>query len=245
MVALIFSGQLGLIFWLGDTVPIRPRPAAPAFTFKLAGGASDELLAFNDPTLFALPHRSGAVGTASPRTPQPEVHSFQWSEPTNSLFPPVDQLGAVFRRFIETNAFDAAQLPASFKPKLTFPNLPPLAVSAEQSTVLLEGDLDQRQLITMPPLRLWTNSDILTESVIRIAVDSEGRPVSSALLSGSGSAAADQCALDQARAARFEPVRRNPAAPALSPTADLSLVRMVFQWHTAPPPPTNTPAASP
>ena len=109
LVALIFSGQLGLIFWLGDTVPIRPRPAAPAFTFKLAGGASDELLAFNDPTLFALPHRSGAVGTASPRTPQPEVHSFQWSEPTNSLFPPVDQLGAVFRRFIETNAFDAVK----------------------------------------------------------------------------------------------------------------------------------------
>lgn len=245
LVALIFVVQLGLIFWLGDTGPIRPRPAAPAFTFKLAGSASGELLALNDPTLFALPHRQGSAGPASQRTPRPEVHSFQWPEPTNSLLMAVGQLGAVFSRFIETNEFDSPQLPANLKPTLTLPYLPPLAVSAEQSTLLLEWDLAQRRLLTPLSLRSWPNPDILTNSVVRIAIDAEGRPVSPTLLSGSGSGEADHYALELARAARFEPVRRNPADTALKPAEDLSLVRMVFRWHTLPPPPTNTPATSP
>lgn len=245
LVALIFVVQLGLIFWLGDTVPIRPRPAGPAFTFTLDGRASAELLALNDPTLFALPHTQGSAGPVSERTPRPESHSFQWPEPTNSLLMAVGQLGAVFNRFIETNEFNSLQLPANPMPTLTLPYLPPLAVSAGQSTLLLEEDLVQRRLITPLPLRSWTNLDILTNSVVRIAVDSEGRPVSPTLLSGSGSREADQYALEHAKAARFEPVRRNPIDAALNPAADLNLVRMIFRWYTLPPPPTNTPAASP
>jgi TonB family protein len=245
LVALIFVVQLGLIFWLGDTVPIRPRPARPAFTFTLDGRASAELLALNDPTLFALPHPQGSAGPVSERTPRPESHSFQWPEPTNPLLLAVGQLGTVFNRFIETNEFNSPQLPANLKAALTLPHLLPLAVSAEQSTLLLEGDPARRRLVTPLPLRSWPNPDILANSVVRIAVDSEGRPVSPTLLSSSGSATADQYALEQARAARFEPIRRNPADPALKPAADLSLVRLVFRWHTLPPPPTNTPAASP
>jgi TonB family protein len=245
LVALIFVVQLSLIFWLGDTVPIRPRPAAPAFTFKLAGSASAELLALNDPTLFALPHRQGAVAPALLGTPRSEAPAFQWPEPTNSLLLAVGRLGAVFSRFIETNEFDSPQLPANLKPALTFPNLPPQAVAAEQSVLRFEWDLAPRRLITPRALRSWPNPEILTDSVVRIAVDSEGRPVSPALLSSSGSVAADQYALEQARAARFEPLRRNPADPALKPAADLSLVRMIFRWHTLPPSPTNTATASP
>jgi TonB family protein len=245
LVALIFGVQIGLIFWLGDHKPIRPRPAAPAFTFKLAGKTSAEMLALNDPTLFALPQRQTPAGLASQRTLRPGAPTFQWPEPTNSLLLAVGQLGAVFSRFIETNASDSLHLPATLKPTLTLPSLPTLAVSAEQSTLLLEGDLAQRRLVTPLPLRSWPNPDILTNSVVRLAVDSEGRPVSPTLLSSSGSTAADQYALELARAARFEPVRRNPADPALKPAADLSLVRMTFRWHTLPPPPTNSPAASP
>ena len=111
--------------------------------------------------------------------------------------------------------------------------------------MLLEWDLAQRRLLTPLSLRSWLNPDILTNSVVRIAVDSEGRPVSPTLLLGSGSREADQYALELARAARFEPVRHNPADSALKPAADLSLVRMVFRWHTLPLPPTNTPVASP
>jgi hypothetical protein len=245
LVALVFGVQLGLIFWLGDTAPIRPRPAAPAFTFKLAGSASDELLALKDPTLFALPHRQGSAGPASLGTLPPQFPSFQWPEPANALRLAVGQLGTVFSRFIGTNEFSFLQLPASPMPTLTRPDLPPLAVFAEQSTLLLEGELARRRLVTPIPLRSITNLDILTKSVVRMAVDAEGRPVSPTLLSGSGSIEADQYALKVAKAARFEPLGRRPADTALNPGADLSWGRMIFRWHTLPLPPTNAPAAKP
>ena len=245
LVMLIFGVQLALIFWLGDTSRSSPGRAVPAFTLKLAGSASAELLALNDPTLFALPHRQGSVGPASPATPRPDPRAFQWPEPTNSLRLAVDPLGAVFSHYIETNEVNALQLPALLKPTPALSSLPPPAVSAERSTLLLEGDLAPRRLITPLSLRSWTNLDILANSVVRIAVDAEGRPVAPTLLSRSGSSEADQYALEQARAARFEPLRRNPTETSLHPGADLSLVMMVFRWHTVPQPPTNAPVAHP
>ena len=245
LVALIFVVQVALIFWLGDTSRSSPGPATPAFTLKLAGSATNELLALNDPTLFALPHRQPPDGPASPPTPRPDAHSFQWPEPTNSLRLAVGQLGAIFNRFIETNEFNSPLFPATLKPALTLPSLPPPAVSAERSTLSLEGDLAQRRLITPIPLRSMTNVDILANSVVRIAVDAEGRPVAPTLLSRSGSSEADQYALEQARAARFEPLRRNPTDTSLHPAADLRLGTMIFRWHTVPPPPTNAPVTRP
>ena len=245
LVALVFGVQVGLVFWLGDTSPIRPQPAAPAFTLKLAGSASAELLALNDPTLFALPHRQGSDGLAPQRTPRPESPSIPWPEPTNSFLMAVDQLGTVFSGFVKTNEFNSPQLPANPKPILSLPNILPLGVSAEQSTLRLEGDLAQRRLVASLPLRSWEKPDILSNSVVRIAVDAEGRTISPTLASGCGSREADLYALDQARAARFEPVRRNPAETVRNPTADLSWGRMIFRWHTLPPPPTNIPAANP
>jgi hypothetical protein len=245
LVTLIFVVQLALIFWLGDTSRSSPGRTVPAFTFKLAGSASAELLALNDPTLFALPHRQGSVGPASSVTPRPDAHSFQWPEPTNSLRLAVDQLGTAFSHYIETNEFNSLQLPASVRPKLTLPSLPPPAVSAERSTLFLEGDLAPRRLIAPLPLRSWTNLDILANSVIRIAVDADGRPVAPTLLSRSGSSEADQYALEQARAARFEPLRRNPADTAPHLAADFRWGTMVFRWHTVPQPPTKAPGANP
>ena len=77
----------------------------------------------------------------------------------------------------------------------------------------LEGDLAQRRLLAPLDLRSWTSRDILTNSVVRLLVDAEGLPLSVTLLSGSGAQEADQHALDQAKAARFEPLSRNPAGP--------------------------------
>ena len=151
--------------------------------------------------------------------PRPEFRSFAWPEPTNHLALAIDQLGAVFNRLVETNSFQP--LPTS-GPARGRPD-PPRPSSAGNfrghSVVRLEGDLAQRRLLTPLELRSWTNPDILTNSVVQVVVDAEGRPVSVTLLSGSGSQAADQYALEQARAARFEPLSRNPAGTALSPTA--------------------------
>jgi hypothetical protein len=75
---------------------------------------------------------------------------------------------------------------------------------------------------------------------VQLLVNEAGDVVSAVLLPpDSGYAAtdqydqADQRALELARAARFAPAPR------------LTMGRMIFNWHTVPPPATNAPAASP
>ena len=247
MVALVFGVQLALIFGLGRTSSGRPQSSpVPALTLRLAGSGAAKLLALNDPTLFVLPDRERTVGPAPSRTPDSASSAFPWPEPTNSLTLAVDQLGATFSRLVGTNGPDALQVLARPEPSLTFPNLLPAAISSQPSTLRLEGALAQRRLMTPPALRPWPSTSILSNSVVQIVVDADGRPVSPpTLLSGSGSSQADQDALDAARAARFEPVRRNPADTARNPAADLSWGRMVFRWQTLPQPPATTPPASP
>jgi len=245
MVALVFAAQLALIFWLGETSPIRPRPAAQALTLRLADNASAELLALRDPTLFVLPHPERHPPPAWLRAPPPEVHSIAWPEPMHPPLLAADQLGTAFNRFTATN--NSIPLPPLTKPKPqpTLPDLASRPIAPGQSTIRLEGALAQRRLITPINLRSWTSRDILANSVVQLLVDADGLPQSVTLLSGSGSRDADKHALDQAGAARFEPLSRNPIGPTPSPTARLSSGRMIFLWHTLPLPPTNAPAISP
>jgi TonB family protein len=245
MVVLVFLVQLGLIFWLGSPASIRPRPAAQNLTFRFAETTATELLALTDPTLFALPHQLNPAVPARPKTPRPEYHSFQWPAPTNQLLPALGQAGTAANRLVEPNDFPALQLPASPPSSPTIPELSPPAVSAGQSALQLEGGLAGRRLLAPFELKSWPNPEILASSVVEVAVDAEGRPVSVRLLSGSGLAAADQLALDQAKAARFEPADRDQARAGSGPTAQLSWGRMNFRWHTVPAQPADTPAASP
>jgi TonB family protein len=245
MVVLIFVVQLGLIFWLGSPVPIRPRPAAAALTLHLATPASAELRALYDPTLFTLPHPQGFSGPAWQQVTQQEFHPFEWPAPTNRLPLAFDRLGAIFSRLIESNQFGALQLPLQPEASPTLPDLPPLSLMADQSVVQLEDGLARRRLLAPLHLRSCTNADILADSVVQVVVDAEGLPVWVTLLSGSGSADADQFALEQARAARFDPLSRNPAESNLNPLSRLTWGRMSFRWHTIPVPPPSAPAAKP
>jgi TonB family protein len=245
MVVLIFGVQLGLIFWLGTRAPIRPRPTAVALTLHLAAQVSAELRALYDPTLFTLPHPQGFSGPVWQRVPRPEFRPFEWSAPPNRLPLAVDRIGAIFTRLVETNYFGALQLPAQPEANPTLPDLPPLSLFRDRSVLELEDGLAERRLLTPLQLKSWSSPDILTNSVVQVVVDAEGRPVSVTLLSGSGSAAADQYALDQAEAARFKPVSRTPAETSPNPTAPLSWGKMIFRWHTVPTPPASAPAASP
>jgi hypothetical protein len=84
---------------------------------------------------------------------------------------------------------------------------------------------------------------MLTDTVIQVLVDAEGRPVSLTLLGGSGHAPADDLAMSLATNFKFESLpAADPLSPAGSPTAQnsLSLGQVVFAWETKGP--TNTPA---
>lgn len=242
---LIFLLQVGLLFWLGDDSPINLHPPARKLNLRLAGSASAELLSLHDPTLFALPHPQRGSTPAWLSTPAPEFHPFAWPEPTNSMLIATDQLASSFNRFVETNNFSSLPPPAKPLPVMTLPQPIALPLSAEHSTVRFEWDQARRQLLTPLDLRSWESPDILTNSVVQIVVGSDGKPVSVTLLSGCGSRAADQEALAQANAARFEPLGRDAMGAASNPAAQLNWGRMIFQWHTVPPSPTKAPKAKP
>jgi TonB family protein len=88
-----------------------------------------------------------------------------------------------------------------------------------------------------------TNSDILTNSIVRMVISPQGRPVSFTLLSSSGLSSADDSALRFARSLRFEPLPGSETEPDWSASTLRQLIwgTLLFGWHAQPPPPTNAP----
>jgi hypothetical protein len=249
VIAVILAVQLGFIFWLGDRQPVRPRKpkAAPALT--LTGSAWGEWLALTDPTLFALPHARVFSGPAwLQRAPQSSPH-FEWKEDPRWLGLPVQLLGASFARMVPADStleWQAAEIP---EPHALLPeiNHSPLIPG---SSLRLEGGLAQRRLLSQPNLPSWppralnpTDTDMLTNTVIQVLVDAEGRPVSLTLLGGSGHGPADDLAMSLVTNFKFEPLpAADPLTVAGSATAlnNLSWGQVVFEWQTTGL--TNTPA---
>jgi len=234
---LIFAGQVGLIFWLSDTAPNLVRAPAPAPRLRLAGNAPAELLVLNDPTLFALPHWEGFSGPAWLKIPPRETPPSDWSEPPRWLALPVAELGATFNRFIQTNHPASAPPLAQAEPDLMLPNPVAPVLASEASTCRVEGPLAQRRLLSKFDLPAWKRADILTNSIVQLVVDAEGKPVSVALLSSSGFPEADSRALALARSARFESRYGNGPERMANPLAQLSWGEMIFEWHTLAPAP--------
>jgi TonB family protein len=235
LIMLVFAAHVGLILALGNRNPVRPRPPAPAPSLSLAPDSS-ELLELNDPTLFALPHRQGFAGAAWLKIPTVQFPPFRWTEPPRLLPLPIADLGVTFAQFMRTNVFVSRQFETKPAPDLPLPVAQEFAVApTTNSTLRVAGDLVNRRLLNPPQLQPWPALDLLTNTVVQVLVNAEGNVVSPTLLTVSGSKPADQSALDIARAARFEPLRRS--SPALTVGA------LIFEWHTEPL--TNAPAANP
>jgi outer membrane biosynthesis protein TonB len=75
-------------------------------------------------------------------------------------------------------------------------------------------------------------------------ITSTGQPASATLLSSSGSREADQYALAQAKAARFDPLP-GEAQASTNPVTSLNWARLVFEWQTVPPLPASPSAGQP
>ncbi|MSU58518.1 MAG: hypothetical protein EXS35_10130 [Pedosphaera sp.] len=238
LVGLVFAAHLGFIFAFGDRKPIAPRPLPPTtvLTLSLEG---DELLALNDPTLFALPNRHGFAGAAWLELPQIPFHPYRWTEPPRLLPLPVAELGATFVRFLQTNApgrFAFETKPAPVPTIATAPEI--TASSPPRSTFRLADGLTNRRWLNPPELAAQPAADLLTNTVAQVSLRGDGSVLSAAILPpGSGSAKADEFALDKAKSARFEPVR--------SGGEKLTVGTIVFEWATVPLLETNKPPANP
>jgi TonB family protein len=240
VVAFVFVVQLGLIFGLSDRTLVQPRTAASRPALRVTR-APAELLALTDPTLFALPHREGFSGLAWLQSTQSVFRSFDWPAEPRWLPLPVRQLGTVLGGAMELNLLSRWAGVVRPEPALTFAEAPPPSAARAGSTLRLEGGLAGRRLIVPIELPPEHYTDLLTDTVIQIVVDSEGRPVSvPVLLSSSGSTEADNDALRLARAARFNSVPSSGPGKPSGPLAHLTWGRMVFQWQTLPKAATST-----
>jgi hypothetical protein len=238
-VALIFAAHVALIFALGEKVEIVPRAVINVPTLKLAKD-SEELLALNDPSLFALPNPKDFASSVWLKMPDVKQPSFRFTESPRWLPLSAENLGATFQQFMQTNYFAGYPLDFKPQPKLSEPVLPIEPALAQNSTLQIEGELAQRRLLGEINLPSLPYDDVIPPSVVQVLVDAAGNVVSAVLLPSENSLeaashydAADQRALELARAARFAPAPR------------LTFGRLIFNWRTVPLATTNSPAASP
>ena len=227
-ILLVFIVQLVFIFWLGERPRILPNPTGGGFSWRIAGPAWAEILALQDPTLFLLPHRVGFSGPAWMRTPGLPASSFFWTEGPRLLTLSDRELGATFNRFVATNNFRPLRTYALPEPTLALPEAANRVALPASSTLRVEGPLSRRSFVTKPQLRGWPHYELLTNSVVQIVVDEEGKPVTpGTLLVSSGFPQADQYALEQVRATRFAPL-----VGVTTPSNTWGI--LVFEWTTLP-----------
>ena len=112
LIALVFALHVGFIFAFGQRRPVVPRAIFDVPKLRMVG--NDELLALNDPTLFALPNQHDFASSVWMQMPVVSQPPFRWTEPPRWLPLPMETLGAVFRQFMQTNSFAVFQL--NFKP---------------------------------------------------------------------------------------------------------------------------------
>jgi hypothetical protein len=235
LVALVFIAQVALIFALGEKKFPAPRVVTNVPQFTLAD-SSNELIALDDPTLFALPRADDFASTMYAHPPP----NFRWKEPPGEMPLAAQNLGADFARFMRTNPFAAPLLDFKPEPKLSEP-VPPLPpMFAENSALHIEGELAQRQLLAPVELPSLPYSDVIAPSKVQALVNEAGSVVSAVLLppddvveSAGRPDVGDTNALRIARSLRF------------APSSHLTVGELVFDWRTVPPPATNPPAAVP
>jgi hypothetical protein len=228
VILLALAAHVGFILTFGENKTPAPRVATNVPTLQLAH-ATDELVALNDPTIFARPQHLDFAATAGLNLPEVKPPSFRWTEPPRWLPLAANGLGATFGEFLQTNFFAGHRL--DFKPaqELSIPGLPVEPALAQNSTMQIMGELARRELPSEISLTNWPYPDVLAPCVVQVLVDAAGNVVSAVVLpSENGLAAdehyeaADQRAREVARALRFK--------PAMQPAVG----QIIFNWHTVP-----------
>jgi len=235
VITLIFAAHLAIIFAFGEKKQITPRPVTNVPSLKLAGNSA-ELLALDDPTLFTLPHLEGFAGPAWLQPPRVQFHRQDWTEQPRWLPMSAENLGATFSRFMQTNSF--AGHPLDFKPEAKLNAPPPVeSALAQHSTLQVQGELAQRQLLDEIRLPSLQYNDVIAPSIVQVFVDAAGNVFSPVLLPSENSQeasshydTADQRALELARSLRFAPS-----------SSQMTFGKLIFNWHTVPMTTTNAP----
>jgi hypothetical protein len=243
-VALVFAAQIATLFWFGNPRPIRRNHPTAGARISLLTNAWGELLALQDPTLFALPHPDNFSGAAWLRNTNQEFQATNPSEPARPLLLSTEQLGATFTTFMQTNPVPRIQTEIAAGLRLVNLlglGLPPRHSMVTVSTVRVGGNLVKRHLLEPPQLPPQASSDVLKNTEVQLFVDALGNTFSPVIVGKSGDDDADAVALNFVKNAKFEPLQAN-ARGASSET--LTFGKLIFEWQTIPRTQTNTPAVN-
>lgn len=238
---LVMALQVFLISWLGEQTSVPPRRVVATPTYHLINDSSNQWLALQDPTLFALPHLHGFSGTNWLGIDWVDFKAKDWTEPPRWYPLPVQELGAGFKSFVahsEAPHFPGFKLPS---PEWIAPDVIPALPITQPSSLRIEGPLAGRRLLSDFRLPPQPGTELLTNSVVQLAVDARGYTFSAVLLPNNGTrdpdqSRADQYALNLAERARFAAIPTTGNA-----VGDVTFGNMVFQWETVPKTSTNSP----
>jgi hypothetical protein len=233
-VVLIFLIQLTLLWCLSDYTLVRPRQHPASTRVRLAvarqgGSPADILWAQADPTVFALVTPEGFSRSAWLTIPRRTYEMTNSLEEPHWLGPPTKTLADDFDEFLQTNLVSDELMSARIPPAFSQTRRPLPSIAAS-TTLRLEGDLAGRKLLSRLDLPRVSPEPILTNTVVRLVVDSGGMTLLAALISSCGEANADQEALTFARRARFAPLPEETPTERSSASGRLTFGGMVFQW---------------
>ena len=235
LVAFAIATHVALIFLFGTKKKIQPRPVTNVPQIQLANTA-DELIALDNPALFALPNARDFSAAVWQKNPVITPPSFRYREEPRWLPLAPNNLGAAFTQFLQTNRF--GDFTPDFKPPPQFAVLTLGADSAlpQRTTLEISGALAARKLLSSPALPTLVLNDVIAPSAVQVLVNPAGHVVSAVLLPLENSIEA---------AGRAERGDTNAVAIALglrfTPAPKLSLGEIIFRWQTIPLLTTNPP----
>jgi TonB family protein len=232
--ALLFAAQAGGVLLLGERARPSRFPAAPPMLVRLLAEPLDQETWSRD--VFA-----GDPAVFPSSSPHGFAHQAWQLLRANDYPAPLLEPQPAFLEFAAAGS--GADLPPgapvllqtpfpwdsqSGLPPESVPAFPEAEASRPESFLRIEGGLAGRQLEPPAVLPSWTNSFLVTNSVVQFAVNRSGQVISAVLLAGSGLKEADDSALAAVNLLRFRPL--GGAAP------ELAWDTATLYWKTIPPP---------
>jgi hypothetical protein len=228
LIALALAAHVALIYFFEAKKQMIPRPVSKVPQLQLAS-PDDELIALENPTLFARPNPSDFTAAIWSKIPFIAPPDFRYQESPQWLPLNMDNLGATFQQFMQTNTIAGIQLDLKPQPEWAFLALPAGSALPQNSTLKILGALAQRGLLKPVTLPSPPYNDVIPPSRIQVLVAATGEVISAILLPSNNSSEAtehydpaDQRALELARSLSF------------APAAQLTLGEIIFNWHTVP-----------
>ena len=242
-IAVVMALQVLLIVFFSGQKQPSPKETEKNVRYTLLNGSNRSLaeemplMTVRDPSLLGLPHRKGASGSAW-LNPEPLRHAlYEWSPEPAWLEASSERLAGAFNELMARHEPPRRSMAKKPAPEFrsTFPTR---SVLAQESRLLMKGGLADRSLVTSSELSSIPSEALVSNSVVRVVVDAQGRPLSTHLVSSSGSGTADRKAMEHAKRARFKPLADvDPWDPSDAPGDNLTWGRLEYQWHTVTPEP--------